>query len=127
MEKFDDCTGGKGLIFGSLAVIVAAMIIAVLGTGCAYKGAKVVEGTDLAIGLNLPMTEGTMQLQVLNYLSGFRLGVDRNADLSVRYTVAETNDYLGCVHTRVFKTIDATVEPVAEYGETNAPPETASN
>jgi len=82
--------------------------------GCVYKGAKVVEGTDLAIGLNVPMSEGCLQLQALNYLNGFRLGVDRNANLALKYTVAETNSYLGVVTTRTYKTFDAAVEPVAE-------------
>lgn len=85
--------------------------------GCAYKGAKVTEGTDLAIGFNVPAAEGTAQLQVLNYLSGFRLAVDRNAVMSVKYTTTETNSYFGIISTRSAKTVDATVEPC----ETAAP------
>lgn len=79
--------------------------------GCAYKGAKVVEGTDLAVGINVPAAEGEAQLQLINYLSGFRLGVDRNAILQVRYSTAETNSYLGVISTRSVKTVSATVEP----------------
>jgi len=93
------------------AAVMCAAACGVVLTGCSYKGAKVVEGTDLAVGLNVPMTEGTIQLQVLNYLSGFRLGVDRNAAMSIKYTVAETNEYFGCVRTCVRKTIDASVDP----------------
>ena len=91
-------------------ILTAAALTAAL-VGCTYKGAKVTEGTDLAIGLNIPVTEGTLQFQALNYLSGFRLAVDRNAIMRVKYTVAETNSYLGCVTTRTAKTVDATVEP----------------
>lgn len=101
-------------------ILFAALIAALCG-GCVYKGAKVTEGTDLAIGLNVPVSEGTLQLNVLNYLSGFRLGVDRNAIMRVKYTVAETNDYLGCVHTRVYKTVDSAVEPCeTDSSTTNA-------
>lgn len=88
--------------------------------GCAYKGAKVTEGTDLAIGFNVPAAEGTAQLQVLNYLSGFRLAVDRNAVMSVKYTTAETNSYFGVVTTRSAKTVDATVEPCETAAPTDA-------
>ena len=109
MDNEDKITGG---ILGAWGIVVLAVAAAcVFGGGCTYKGAKVTEGTDLAIGLNVPVSEGTLQLQCLNYLSGFRLGVDRNAILKVRYTVAETNSYLGCVTTRTAKTVDATVEP----------------
>lgn len=80
-------------------------------TGCVYKGAKVVEGTDLAIGVELPGSDGVAQLNLLNYLSGFRLAVDKNAILKVDYSVAETNTYLGVVSTATRKTIKATVEP----------------
>lgn len=101
------------------ALLVTALVAVALHCGgCVYKGAKVTEGTDLAIGLNVPVSEGTLQFQVLNYLSGFRLGVDRNAVLKCKYTAAETNDYLGVVHTRVYKTVDASVEPC----ETEAAP-----
>jgi hypothetical protein len=80
--------------------------------GCAYKGAKVVEGTDLAVGFTIPGTDGAAQMDVLNYLSGFRLGVAENAGLKVKYTVAETNDFLwGAAITRTWKSIDAKVEP----------------
>ena len=91
--------------------VVALLAFSALCGGCVYKGAKVTEGTDLAVGINMPMSEGTLQLQVLNYLSGFRVGVDRNAIMTIKYTVAETNDYLGCIHTRMHKTADVTVQP----------------
>lgn len=92
----------------------AALLLALalyLAAGCAYKGAKVVEGTDLAVGINFPAAEGEAQLQLLNYLSGFRLAVDRNAIMRVKYTTAETNDYFGIISTRTAKTVDAAVEP----------------
>ena len=95
-----------------IALIVASFGFVAATSGCAYRGAKVVEGTDLAVGINVPASDGALQLQLLNYLSGFRLGVDRNAIMRVRYSVDENNSYLGLVHTKTEKTVDATVEPV---------------
>lgn len=86
--------------------------------GCAYKGAKVVEGTDLAVGINMPVMDGAGQLQLFNYLSGFRLGVAENARLTVAYKVAEKNSYLGgCLTTDIKKEIEATVEPCETKAE----------
>lgn len=90
-----------------LLLIAAILALA----GCVYRGAKVTEGTDLAVGFTVPGTEGAIQFDALNYLTGFRLGVAENAALTVKYTCAETNDYFGIIHTRVYKTIDAKVEP----------------
>lgn len=111
-------------LFGAswLLAAVALFGIVSLAGGCAYKGAKVVEGSNLSVGINVPGTESTFQLQVLNYLSGFRLGVDKNAILKVRYTTAETNSYFGIIHTQTRKDIDAVVEPC----ETTPPAEGVS-
>lgn len=100
--------------------LVSCATCAALLAGCVYRGAKVTEGTDLAIGLSVPGTDGTIALDVLNYLSGFRLGVAENARLEVNYIHAETNSYLGCVTTRIYKSIDAIVEP-CEVASTNTP------
>ena len=94
-----------------LALGLATLALASLVSGCIYKGAKITEGTDLAVGLTIPGSEGAVQINALNWLSGFRLGVAENARLTVKYTHAETNSYLGVVTTRLAKSIDATVEP----------------
>ena len=100
-----------------LLAIVAVAALA-LCTGCVYKGAKVTEGTDLAVGFTVPSSEGVLQMDALNYLTGFRLGVAENARLKVKYTCAETNSYFGIISTCTAKTIDAKVEPCAD----DAPP-----
>lgn len=92
--------------------LVAALAICALCSGCVYKGAKVVEGTDLAVGLSIPGTDGAADLTVFNYLSGFRLGVAKDAALTVRYETAETNSWFGVCETRTAKTVEATVTPV---------------
>lgn len=104
--------GGLGLVlayFTAFCAVVAAL--ALLG-GCVYRGAKVVEGTDLAVGLSIPGADGAADLTVFNYLSGFRLGVARDAEMSVRYTCAETNSWFGLCETRSLKTVDAAVTPL---------------
>lgn len=80
--------------------------------GCAqYKGAKVVEGTDLAVGMTIPVENAPLKFEALNWLSGFRLGIDQNARLELEYTVAETNSYFGVVRTSQCKSVTATIEP----------------
>ncbi len=111
-----------------LAALVIYLGVICLCAGCVYKGAKLVEGTDLAVGLNVPTTEGALQLQVLNYLSGFRLGVAENAALTVEYETFATNSYFGCVRTETVKRVKARVEPCEEAtpSPTNAVPTTAA-
>lgn len=106
-------------LFGGIAAAVAIAAACLFASGCAYKGGKVVEGTDLAVGMDIPGTEGTAQLNVLNYLSGFRLGIDRNAALKVKYTVAESNEYFGIIRTNSKKTIDAKMEPCEDGAAKN--------
>ncbi len=92
---------------------IAAAALALVCAGCIYRGAKVTEGTNLAVGLTVPSTEGMVQINALDYVSGFRMGVAENARLEVRYTAAQTNAYFGCIRTVSYKTIDAAVVPCA--------------
>lgn len=107
ISKLDRAVKGLAL----LAAMLIFFGIVCACSGCIYKGAKITEGTDLAIGLNVPSTDGSLQLQVLNYLSGFRLGVAENAALTVEYTATATNSYFGVVHTETTKHVKAKVEP----------------
>ena len=113
-QKPQDKTRWMDMAVGWLTGVLMGAVIFILATGvcgCVYKGAKVTEGTDFALGINVPTAEGTFQFDLVNYLSGFRLGVAENARLELRYTHAETNEYFGCVTTRTYKTVDAVVEP----------------
>lgn len=87
--------------------------------GCVYKGAKVTEGTDLTLGVSLPAASGVAETAVVNRLTGFRLAVAENSRLKVKYMVAETNSWFGCIYTHTHKAIDATVEPC----ESDPPPD----
>ena len=99
-----------------------ALSLASLVCGCVYRGAKITEGTDLAIGLTVPGTEGVLQFNALNYLSGFRLGVAENAALTVEYSTVATNSYFGVVTTETAKRIKAKVEPCESGGNAAAVP-----
>ena len=63
-----------------------AALSAALVCGCAlYRGAKVTEGTDFSAGVSLPSTEGVAEVSVVNYLSGLRVGADRNYRLDCEF------------------------------------------
>ena len=98
---------------------VIAVAAAALLAGCVCRGAKVTEGTDLAVGFTVPGTDGAVQFDALNYLTGFRLGVAENARLKVKYNVSETNDYFwGAITLRVNKDVDVNVSPCEVSSET---------
>ena len=104
-----------------LLALVAALALMMMCSGCLYKGAKITEGTDIAVGLTVPGSEETVQLNALNYLSGFRLGIAENAALTLRYSCATTNSYFGVVRSETVKSIDAAVSPCeANAATTNA-------
>lgn len=90
---------------GIFATVVA------LTSGCVHEGAQLVEGTDVVVGLTVPGTDGVLQLNALHYLSGFRMGVAKNASVTVEYSTVSTNAFFGCVYTASDKHIKATVTP----------------
>jgi hypothetical protein len=91
---------------------ITLAIATALMSGCtSYKGAKVTEGTDLSVGISLPTTGTTLDLSVLNYLSGFHMGIDRNCNLTLKYSCTEENSYFGVIETKKTRQIDSTVTP----------------
>lgn len=92
------------------SVVVYLGVVAVF-SGCIYKGAKITEGTNLVAGINVPGTDGALQINALDWVTGFRFGVADNAAFKCRYTSATTNSFFGLVHTEAYKTIDAEVSP----------------
>ena len=111
--------------FGVLS-LVGLMLFLALGSlvfcGCVYRGAKITEGTDLAVGITLPGTEGAVSCQIANWLTGFRMAVAEGSTFSVSYATAETNSYFGVVSTRSAKTVTATVTPQDSAGATPSAP-----
>ena len=52
--------------------LLAILAIGALCNGCAYKGGKVVDGTNLCVGMTIPGTEWT--INALDYVGGIRVG-----------------------------------------------------
>ena len=99
--------------------IVFALALTICMCGCAYKGGKVVDGTNLAIGMTIPGTEWSLNL--LDYVGGVRVAGNDATAITVTNEVSETNRYFGVVETQRHSRMTATIEPV----ETNAVVETA--
>ena len=103
------------------ALQVVTVFALALCAGCAYKGGKVVDGTNLAIGMTIPGTEWT--INALDYVGGVRVAGNDMTRITVTNEVAETNDYFGVVTTRRRTRMAAAIEPVS----TNAAPAAAEN
>lgn len=109
------CEGHKhALAFLGLCALAFAPV-----AGCAsYKGGKVVDGTNLEIGMTVPGTEWS--LNFLAYTGGIKVaGNDRTA-IVVTNVVAETNSYFfGAAEMRRMTKMTAKIEPSNEETDTN--------
>ena len=109
-----------------LRLICIAAIASTLAAGCSSlngDGAKIVEGTDLTVGMSLPYAETSDVMAVINFISGFRVLVAENARATVEYSSTCTNDWFGVITSRTEKRIKANVEPTVAEED---PEETAS-
>lgn len=102
---------GKGPSLGRcLAFIILVLtVLVVVNSGCAYKGGKIVDGTNFALGITIPGTEWTMNLA--DYVGGLRVAGNNQTRISVTNEVAETNRYFGVVETSRRTKMSATIEP----------------
>lgn len=107
LDPVERVCAGIALLFA----LTAALALAAALCGCIYRGGKITEGTDLAVGLTVPGTEGALQVNALNWLSGFRLAVAENSALTVEYSSAATNSFFGVVKSSSAKRVKARVEP----------------
>lgn len=96
---------------------ILAVCAALLAAGCVYKGGKVVDGTNLAIGMKIPGTEWSVS--VLDYIGGVRVAGQDSTHITVTHDVAETNTYFDVVTTSRRSTLTADIEPIAD-GEDDA-------
>ena len=103
--------------FRTFTLYILHFTLFILLGGCTVDGPKIVEGTDLSVGISVPGSEGVYELTFFNWLSGFKCQADDNSRVKLRYTCAETNDYFGVVSTRVYKTVDAEITPVVDEAE----------
>ena len=92
--------------------LIAILAIGALCNGCAYKGGKVVDGTNLAIGMKIPGTEWS--ISILDYIGGVRVAGQDSTHITVTHEVAETNTYFGVVTTSRSSTMTADIEPLAD-------------
>lgn len=93
-----------------LRVLAVLCVPLALCGGCAYKGGKVVDGTNLAIGMKIPGTEWNVSL--LDYVGGVRVAGQDSTRITVTNEVAETNTYFGVVETRRHTRMSAEIAPV---------------
>ena len=108
-----------GYCLGAIAVICALALC----TGCAYRGGKVVDGANLAIGMTIPGTEWS--INALDYVGGVRVAGQDSTRITVTNEVNETNDYFGVVTTRRKTRMSATIEPEAGQAAPTAIPAAA--
>ena len=98
--------------------LLSILAIGALCNGCAYKGGKVIDGTNLAIGMTIPGTEWT--INALDYVGGLRVAGNDQTSICVSNEVLETNSYFGVVETRRHSKMTATIEPTETASEANA-------
>lgn len=86
-------------------------------TGCkteTFSGGKIVEGTDISVGVALPSSVGNWQIDFFNYLSGFRFGFTNNARVECEYKVVSTTTFCGVYENKTEKDIRAVLEPTVD-------------
>ena len=98
--------------------LLAILAIGALFAGCAYKGGKVIDGTNLCIGMTIPGTEWT--INALDYVGGLRVAGNDQTSICVSNEVTETNSYFGVVETHRHSKMTATIEPTETSSEANA-------
>ena len=98
--------------------LLSILAIGALFAGCAYKGGKVVDGTNLAIGMTIPGTEWT--INALDYVGGLRVAGNDQTSICVSNEVVETNSYFGVIETHRHSRMTATIEPTETSSEANA-------
>lgn len=90
-----------------------------LAVGCqSYKGGKVIDGTNFALGINIPGT--SYSFNVVDYIGGVRVAGDKQTCITVTNEVVETNSYFGCVYINRHSKICAVIEPVETKAVLNA-------
>ena len=95
-----------------MRAIILAACAALFAAGCVYKGGKVVDGTNLAIGMKVPGTEWSVS--VLDYIGGVRVAGQDSTHITVTNEVAETNTYFGVVTTSRRSTMTADIDPLSD-------------
>ena len=106
---------GCSLVLSLMTTISLVAILSSALCGCAYKGGKVVDGTNLAIGITVPGTEWC--INAVDYVAGLRVAGNDSTRIVVSNEVVETNSYFGCVTTSRHTRMTADIEPMVTDGE----------
>ena len=97
----------KIVMFAALAALCSMF------TGCAsYSGGKVVDGTNLEVGMTVPGTEWSINF--LAYTGGAIVKGNNQTRITVTNEVCETNSYFSVVKMQRHTKLTATIEPCEE-------------
>lgn len=98
--------------------LLAILAIVALCSGCVYKGGKIIDGTNLCVGMTIPGTEWT--INALDYVGGIRVAGNDQTSICVSNEVSETNSYFGVVKTLRHSKMTATIEPTEASSDANS-------
>ena len=94
------------------------MLAACAFAGCTtYRGGKVVEGTDIAAGMSVPQSGGTLQIDALNFLTGFRFLFAEDSSVHCTYCTTNTVRAFGCYESTTVKSISIELDPTVDEAE----------
>lgn len=97
---------------------IAAIAAIALFAGCTnYSGGKIVEGTDIAVGMAIPQSGGTLQIDALNFLTGFRFLFAERSGVECHYCVTNTVRAFGIYESHTVKSIDIALTPTVEEAD----------
>lgn len=101
----------------AIAFILAVGVLCL--TGCTtYKGGKVVDGSNLEIGMTVPGTDWSINF--LSYTGGAKICGNDGTAITVTNCVDETNSYFGVMTTRRKTTLVAEIAPIENGGNAAA-------
>ena len=104
-------------IFSAVAYVVAVLLLCHV-LGCTnYKGGKITEGTDIAAGMSVPQSGGTLQIDALNFVSGFRFLFCENAGVKCRYATTNTVSAFGVYGSTTVKSVEIELTPTIDEAE----------
>lgn len=96
--------------------LVLFTILLSLTLGCTSPFFKSVQGTSTSIGITIP-NEEVVEVEALHYLNGEKVVVKDPASIRYKFKTAETNSYLGIVHTQSWRESDLSVSVTNAFGK----------
>lgn len=97
--------------------IIALSALATLAGCTSYRGGKIVEGTDIAAGASIPQSGGTLQIDALNLLTGFRFLFCDNAGVKCAYATTNSLSAFGLYQSATVKRIEIELTPTIDEAE----------